>query len=266
MNHLRPLLPLALATAVLGACVGGTREGDDRAEPSTRAAAPSAEVAVLRARLSAELDEDARRVPYREAWGVLTEGARVSPGAMRLFYTRRLVDPATRASGAVANEADFWNREHLWPRSYGIDGTVAESDLHNLVPADRTVNSSRGNKWFDEATTPHHECTVCRVSGEAFTPAPEVQGDVARALFYMDLRYEGEDADVPDLVLGERPDPAAARMGRLSTLLAWHCADPVSAEERRRHEAAARAQGNRNVFVDEPALAEAVYGVGCPAR
>ncbi len=80
----------------------------------------------------------------------------------------------------------------------------------------------------------------------------------------MDVRYEGASIDgVSDLSLGESPDPIVRRFGRLSTLLRWHCADPVSDVERRRHEAAARAQGNRNVFIDEPALVGSVFGVSC---
>ena len=92
----------------------------------------------------------------------------------------------------------------------------------------------------------------------------EAKGDVARAAFYMDVRYEGAaDDTVPDLALGDEPDAGARRFGVLSTLVAWHCSDPVSAEEVRRHEVVAAAQGNRNVFVDEPRLAGKVYGFVC---
>ena len=117
---------------------------------------------------------------------------------------------------------------------------------------------------FGEATAPHHECRRCRVSSETWEPAPEVQGDVARIVFYMDVRYEGGAGDgVPDLVLDERASSERSRFGGRSTLARWHCADPVSAEERRRHEVVADAQGNRNAFVDSPALAEQVFGFSC---
>lgn len=47
-----------------------------------------------------------------------------------------------------------WNREHLWPNSYGFDIDVTTTwpalrDLFNLRPCDSRVNSSRGNKYFD---------------------------------------------------------------------------------------------------------------------
>jgi endonuclease I len=40
-----------------------------------------------------------------------------------------------------------WNREHLWPKSYGVGYTGPDfSDLHHLRPADWGVNAARGNK------------------------------------------------------------------------------------------------------------------------
>ena len=203
-----------------------------------------------------------RVLPYSATWEVVAEGARLDATSIRLFYTRRAVATSARASGADQGESDHWNREHVWPQSYGIGDNAARTDVHNLVPVDATVNSARGNKPFDEAIVVHPECTVCRVSPEAWEPSPEVQGDVARIAFYMDVRYEGEDG-VPDLVLTDDLDPARARFGHLSTLARWHCDDPVSEEEIRRHEVAANAQGNRNVFVDSPHLAESLFGFSC---
>ena len=250
-------LPWLVARLAAG-CGGCT--GDGSTAPD---AASTQDTAALRASLSTSMSGNTV-LRYADTWDVLAEGAEVSPGAIRLFYTRRLVAPDARASGADQAEGDYWNREHVWPQSYGLRDTDARTDVHNLVPVDRTVNSSRGNKFYDEAGTPHHECTVCSVSGEAWEPAPETKGDVARIAFYMDVRYEGApEDDTGDLSLSDDPDPDARRFGRLSTLAAWHCTDPVSSEEVRRHEAAARAQGNRNAFVDSPALVEAVYGFDC---
>ena len=46
--------------------------------------------------------------------------------------------------------ANGWNREHVWPNSYGLDDQEpAYSDLHNLRAEDLNVNSPRGNKLFD---------------------------------------------------------------------------------------------------------------------
>ncbi len=122
-------------------------------------------------------------LPYRDTWDVVAEGATESNGLLRLFYTQRLVDPADRAGGENQSEPDFWNREHIWPQSYGLKDTPARTDVHNLVPVDRTVNSARSNKWFDDSDQQHHECTICGVSRETWSPPPEVRGDVARIAF-----------------------------------------------------------------------------------
>ena len=44
-----------------------------------------------------------------------------------------------------------WNREHVWPKSHGFpdQDDIAYTDVHNLKPADRSVNSSRGTKDYD---------------------------------------------------------------------------------------------------------------------
>lgn len=45
-----------------------------------------------------------------------------------------------------------WNREHLWPQSYGVFADGADtSDLHALRAADWNVNSARNNLVCDAA-------------------------------------------------------------------------------------------------------------------
>jgi endonuclease I len=209
-------------------------------------------------------------VSRRDAWDALAEGAATSTEYMTLFYTRRSILKTHKASGDNQSEPDYWNREHLWPRSYGLKGTPADFDLHNLVPVDRTVNTSRGNKVFDMASSPHHECADCRVSSHAWEPPDEVKGDIARAMFYMDVRYESsteteELNKSPDLSLTEIPDSSAALFGPVSILLKWHCEDEVSEAERVRQDTIFRFQGNRNVFVDSPEHVEEIYGFDCDA-
>lgn len=257
---------------VLSACCstddsGQSHSPQDPREEARRQEEGKRQAAALRARLHRQMSNH-QWLSRSKGWQILELGSASSASEMTLFYTRRTVLKSHRASGGNQAEPDYWNREHLWPRSYGLKGTPADRDLHNLVPADRTVNSSRGNKMFDVAMTPHKECSLCRVSRHFWEPPDEVKGDIARILFYMDVRYEGDtgsqaDAELPDLVLAEQADPARKQMGPLTTLLAWHCADPVSPEERTRHEVVAAVQGNRNVFVDEPSLVEAVYQYNC---
>lgn len=164
-----------------------------------------------------------------------------------------------------------WNREHLWPNSYGLDDVEpAFSDLHNLRACDANVNSSRGNKWYDFSDAAeggirdpaHAEAPLCTADANSWQPPSEQRGDIARALFYMDVRYEGDMAGEPDLRLVEdvtRIASTATLMGRLSALLSWAELDPPDDAERARNAAVAVLQGNRNPFVDDPSLAARVF-------
>ena len=165
-----------------------------------------------------------------------------------------------------------WNREHLWPNSYGLDDREpAYSDLHNLRAADATVNSARGNKFFDDSdpSDPNYrapaqaEAPLTSTDSDSWEPPEVVKGDIARALFYMDVRYEPGTTGEPDLVLTEATGAIASTtnfMGRLRTLLVWHEADPVDAVERQRNDLVfERYQQNRNPFVDRPEFVRRVF-------
>jgi endonuclease I len=155
-----------------------------------------------------------------------------------LLYARRSVPKASFGT------ATGWNREHMWPNSYGIDDRhPAYSDLHNLRAEDMDVNSARGNKYFDLSVNnhvsysrpAHAEALQCSTDFDSWEPPDTVKGDIARAMFYMDVRYEGDTANEPDLMLAERVQRISSAtnfMGRLSTLLLWHELDPVDDAER----------------------------------
>src|SRR5687767_13276282 len=71
-----------------------------------------------------------------------------NPANVFLIYAQR--SQPTNTFGAATG----WNREHLWPNSYGLDDVEpAYSDLFNLRAEDATVNSERGNKYFDISDT-----------------------------------------------------------------------------------------------------------------
>jgi len=89
------------------------------------------------------------------------------------------------------------------------------------------------------------------------------KGDIARAVLYMAIRYEGgahptTGQGEPDLELTDdrsrivSTSASPAYMGLLSTLLAWHQSDPPDARERERNEVVYSFQGNRNPFIDQP--------------
>ena len=122
-----------------------------------------------------------------------------------------------------AHDNDSWNREHVWPRSHGFpsEGQLAHSDIHHLRPADVTCNSDRGNLDFDESDVAHPEC-ASRRDADSFEPRDAVKGDIARMLFYVDVRYAGADG-VPDLTLidaDSATEQHEAEIANLNELLA----------------------------------------------
>lgn len=186
----------------------------------------------------------------------------VNPARVFLFYAQR---------SEATNTFPAWNREHLWPQSYGVDFEPARSDLFNLRAEDETVNSERGNKYFDITTTngpgyrfpAHAEATQCSTDIDSWEPPPHVKGDIARSLFYMDVRYEGDRGNEEQLRLTDAVaaiGTANPNMGKLSTLLRWHGEDPVDAAERRRNDLIfERYQRNRNPFIDHPEWVNLVF-------
>lgn len=199
--------------------------------------------------------------------------------------------PSTRSSTTTpAFRTGPYNREHSWPNSYGYpdDGSTnyPYTDCHALFLADSSYNSSRGNTLYRYCSA---SCTEKPTdvnngqgggvgvfpgnsnwrTGSGSTGTWETwirrRGDVARALFYLDIRYEGGMHSItlaaePDLILTDNTsliqttgtNAPVAYMGLLTDLLAWHYEDPVSVDELRRNNVVASFQGNRNPFVDRP--------------
>lgn len=158
----------------------------------------------------------------------------------------------------------FWNREHIYPRSRGGFNSIADdeiatgitvwwetnadslrhanSDAHHLRAADATENSTRGNQFYGP--------------GEYEGPAGNsgsFKGDVARAIFYMAIRYNGLN------VVNGFPT-AVGEFGDLATLLLWHNADPPDDFEMNRNNVIYNWQKNRNPFIDLPDLVDFIWG------
>ena len=172
-------------------------------------------------------------------------------------------------SDAVAHKGTWpgYNREHTWPQSLGArTGTPAHTDLHHIFACDANVNSARGNKMFDDCDgdcRTHVEAPEAFYAGDSWEPPDEDKGDVARALLYLDVRYEGDIDGEPNLKLVDAGvEPGCDCMGRLKTLLEWHEEDPPDARERYRQEVAFKLQGNRNPFIDHPEWVELIWAGG----
>ncbi|MEQ8821087.1 MAG: endonuclease [Sumerlaeia bacterium] len=188
-----------------------------------------------------------------------------------LFYTGRST-PKTNQGGNDSDPATGgYNREHIWPQSAFNENSPMKSDMHALLPADADANGRRSNYPFHTVTTSTYEFFGNKVdtdnfaAGNIFEPRDAVKGDVARALFYMDVRYEGDSGE-PNLALSSSGYPTgtgSALMGYLDELLAWHAADPVDQFEIDRHEYIYGFQNNRNPFIDHPEWVDCVYNNNC---
>ena len=179
---------------------------------------------------------------------------------------------ATRPKDSNGGAAGNWNREHLWPRNFGIGNNGPDNaDLFNLRPSDVQVNSERGSLVFAD-TNPLHSLPLqfsapgCSRDNNSWEPRNDEKGDIARSCFYMATRYDGSDPATADLRLADIPDASAARFGRLLTLIRWHHLDPVDqAERKRNHAICTRWQGNRNPFIDHPEFVGLIFLANYPA-
>lgn len=206
------------------------------------------------------------RMTYDQVWDALkyTDEDPNNSNNVILIYTGRSQAKTFNASGN--SDPDAWNREHTWPKSHGFPDTSdwGYTDIHHLRPEDASVNSTRGNKDFDNGGSVLGEAPGNFTDADSFEPRAQIKGDIARIMFYMEVRYNGSDATgTDDLMLVNFTGTSGANLGKVCALLAWHNQDPVSQEEINRHARIVTRQGNRNPFVDYPAWANEVWGSSC---
>ena len=234
------------------------------------------------------------------AWSILEIADEDPNNAGRILDAYRNRSFAKGSERAGTGTGITYNREHTWPNSLGFGSSSGNlglpnapyTDTHMLYLTDTGYNADRGNM-------PYANCALSAQCGERVTEANngvgggsgvypgnsnwfkgpngntgsfEVwgkrKGDMARAILYMAIRYEGglhpgTGQTEPDLELTDNraqiviTSASPAYMGLMSTLLAWHQADPVDAAERMRNEVIFSFQANRNPFIDHPEWATA---------
>jgi len=177
---------------------------------------------------------------YSCVWDIVREADEdpQNPNSVIGFYTRRPIPKSRRDRGG--NDMDAWNREHIWAKSHGFPSRSqhAYTDAHHLRATDKSVNADRSNNDFANGGIADDECVECREGSGTWEPPDIVKGDVARMMFYMTVRYEGNDnSNTPDLELVDRKTNTGERFfGKLCDLVEWHMQDPVSNEERIRND------------------------------
>mmetsp|Transcript_27671 Transcript_27671/g.66556 ORF Transcript_27671/g.66556 Transcript_27671/m.66556 type:complete len:571 (+) Transcript_27671:82-1794(+) len=209
-----------------------------------------------------------------DVWAALIDLDRgTTPDTVRLLYTSTQID-------AIPFGQRTWVKEQIWPVDRGIDLEADApdlSDIHNIRPTSVLSDIVRGDSLFGECGVLVKDVSTCQQPAEGsaddtcicdrgsgtgvYTPPTASRGEIARALLYMDLRYDGSEALTKDLQLTDCPFAFPdTGMGYLSQLITWHLDDPPSQEEIERNtQACRRWQGNRNPFVDFPELAVALH-------
>ena len=74
------------------------------------------------------------------------------------------------------------------------------TDLHHVRPEDHSINGSRSSLDFDFGGEKQGEAPDTFYDKDSWEPRDEVKGDIARMLFYMAVRYEGDQGE-PNLEL-----------------------------------------------------------------
>lgn len=222
-----------------------------------------------------------------------------------------------RDQGGNYPQGSRYNREHTWPRSYGFPDNplgslnlpyAPHNDGHMLFTTEKEWNANRGSRPFgfcppsqgcsarytkihsvtggagSQAACDHATGNCNWVGGadgnagrfEVWTPR---KGDIARAVLYMDIRYEGgvasggntQGQNEPDLVVTDDQSlivpkgagQSPAYMGMTSDLIAWHQMDPPDQLDILRNDYIESVQGNRNPFVDHPEWVECLFNCNC---
>jgi endonuclease I len=189
---------------------------------------------------------------YTNAWNVAKIGDQDINNANNIIqiYSRYTRPKSEQNSGSGE---DNWNREHVVTQSAMGCNTSSNgpcTDYHNLWASDTKVNSTRGNNKFGVVSggtivkDSKGRETPARLSGGIFDPNSEARGEVARATFYMIIKWNF----------------STTINGNFNTLLEWNRQyPPTAAREIKRNNAVYNAQHNRNPFIDYPELADAIW-------
>jgi endonuclease I len=237
--------------------------------------ANASDASALRSAITKDISAYHKQLTYSEVWTALTSTDEdpANTDNIILLYSGRSIAKADNGSGAASSNQNFWNREHTWAKSHGFPDTsqLGYTDIHHLRPTDISMNSDRGNRDFDIGGTPNAEEPANMSTENTWEPRDEVKGDVARMMFYMDVRYDaGTESTMPDLILVDTVGTPTStlsdgkgELGKLCTLFDWHSQDPVDTVETNRNHSIYEYQGNRNPFIDHPEWVDSLYGSAC---
>ena len=157
-----------------------------------------------------------------------------------------------------------WNREHIWPKSKLTttnvsNTTIADSsDIMMIRPATSATNSSHSNRAYG-------------IGDGYFDPTPygvgsftyDVRGDIARTILYALVQW-GNEGNLLSKEATETTEAFTGVIANYDLLMQWLEEDPVDTWEMGRNDSVESITGTRNVFVDYPELAFALFGEEVP--
>ena len=201
---------------------------------------------------------------YDSARDVLYGNIDNDNGSVSCIYTNFSVNNVPVNSPRPTVHSGGLDCEHLWPQSMYEGSSPMKSDMHHLRPCKSTVNSSRGNKPYNEIndfqtdnwywlsnnllSIPSNNIDEYSESKSGnFEPREDRKGDIARALFYFYTIYNNVADDNFFQI-------------QKNILYQWHVQDQVDSNELQRTWTIASYQNNiPNPFIVDPSLVERAY-------
>ncbi len=184
-------------------------------------------------------------------------------GSVECIYTEFSVDNVpTNNPRPIVYEGGI-DCEHLFPQSMYEGTQPMKSDIHHLRPCKSNVNSSRGNKPYNESNDNQTQTwywldyqqnnppsqnrdKYSESASSVFEPREEVKGDIARAIFYFYTMY----SNVADDNFFE---------SQKDILYDWHQNDPINQSEINRTWEIADYQDYPNPFILDETLVQRCY-------
>ena len=163
------------------------------------------------------------------------------------------------------------NIEHSFPKSWwGKKKNDAWCDLYNLYPSDSKANSSKSNypmgivtevkkqdgAGYDKVGTGYADGNLVNM----WEPGDRFKGEFSRSYMYMATTYQNLNWVKVGLQSLENKNWPTLKEWAYKLYLLWSKNDRVDEQEIKRNEAVFKIQGNRNLFIDYPDLAEYVWG------
>lgn len=212
---------------------------------------------------------------YADIWDIIRNADQNPENSNQIWDMYLEIPMAKLDQQTTSSIVGKWNREHIFCQSRGgfevanddtadgigvwnstsaasvVDGV---SDAHHIRAENGQENTSRNNKNYGTVNS----ATV--YAGPSGTQG-SWRGDVARALFYMAVRFDGLN-----VVNGDPSEYlpstsiASGNIGDLATLLVWNHSDPRDDFEMNRNNYIYTWQMNRNPFIDYPLLVDYIFG------